>query len=70
MLFGSRTEGRFSFKDEGWRDDTDLSAMEKDVSKEEIKKAVWELGMDRAPGLDDFSIFFFLEFWDVVKRTF
>nr|GEZ73558.1 putative RNA-directed DNA polymerase, eukaryota, reverse transcriptase zinc-binding domain protein [Tanacetum cinerariifolium] len=38
------------------------SFSERDVSNSEIKKAVWECGMDKAPGPDGFSFSFFRHF--------
>ncbi len=36
-------------------------------SLEEIKLATFQLGGDKAPGPDDFSLIFFQKFWDVIK---
>lgn len=36
-------------------------------SKEEIKEAVWECGLDKSPGLDGFNFSFFRGCWEVIK---
>nr|GEX22282.1 heat stress transcription factor A-4c-like [Tanacetum cinerariifolium] len=41
--------------------------LECDVSNEEIKRAVWNCGSDRAPGPDGFTFKFFKTFWDVIQ---
>lgn len=33
--------------------------------KTEAKKAIWKLGADKAPGLDEFPIRFFRTLWDL-----
>ncbi|GJT51896.1 hypothetical protein Tco_0978053 [Tanacetum coccineum] len=40
--------------------------MEGDVSCEEVKRAMWECGSDKAPGPDGFTFEFFKKFWYVV----
>nr|GEV57252.1 RNA-directed DNA polymerase, eukaryota [Tanacetum cinerariifolium] len=53
--------------DEPFKIDPDQrSFLERDVSNSEIKKAVWECGMDKAPGPDGFSFGFFRHFWYLV----
>ncbi|GJY46340.1 putative RNA-directed DNA polymerase, eukaryota, reverse transcriptase zinc-binding domain protein [Tanacetum coccineum] len=42
-------------------------SLECDVSDEEIKKAVWDCGGDRAPGPDGFTFKFFKTFWEVIQ---
>ncbi|GJU61241.1 RNA-directed DNA polymerase, eukaryota [Tanacetum coccineum] len=42
--------------------------LESDVSNDEIKKAVWECGTDKAPGPDGFTFEFFRHFWYLVER--
>ncbi|GJZ65074.1 RNA-directed DNA polymerase, eukaryota [Tanacetum coccineum] len=42
--------------------------LESDVTNVEIKKAVWECGMDKAPGPDGFTFGFFRHFWYLVDR--
>ncbi|GJW48712.1 RNA-directed DNA polymerase, eukaryota [Tanacetum coccineum] len=42
--------------------------LESDVSNDEIKKAVWECGTDKAPGPDGFTFGFFRHFWHLVEK--
>lgn len=44
--------------------------LENDFSEEEIKRAIWNLEYDRAPGPDGFPIFFFQIFWSAIKEDF
>nr|GEV97477.1 RNA-directed DNA polymerase, eukaryota [Tanacetum cinerariifolium] len=44
---------------------TDMKA---DVTKEEIKKAVWECGSDKSPGPDGFSFGFYKHFWNLIEN--
>ncbi|GKE52618.1 RNA-directed DNA polymerase, eukaryota, partial [Tanacetum coccineum] len=41
--------------------------IECEVTNEEIKRAVWECGSDKAPGPDGFTFGFFRRFWDLIK---
>ncbi|GJX76532.1 RNA-directed DNA polymerase, eukaryota [Tanacetum coccineum] len=41
--------------------------LESDFSNEEIKRAVWDCGGDRAPGPDGFTFTFFKTFWDTIQ---
>ncbi len=36
-------------------------------SLEEIKIAVFQLGRDKAPGPDDFPLYFYQVFWDTIR---
>lgn len=45
----------------------DPCALEWPFTEEEIKMAVWDLGAEKALGLNGFPIFFFYSFWEVVK---
>ncbi|GKG02106.1 hypothetical protein Tco_0306811, partial [Tanacetum coccineum] len=38
------------------------------VSKEELKRAVWECGTDKSPGPDVFSFGFYRQFWPSIKN--
>nr|GEY01378.1 RNA-directed DNA polymerase, eukaryota [Tanacetum cinerariifolium] len=38
------------------------------VSKEELKRAVWDCGMDKSPGPDGFTFEFFRKFWSTVEN--
>nr|GEZ27489.1 RNA-directed DNA polymerase, eukaryota [Tanacetum cinerariifolium] len=42
--------------------------LECDVSKEELKRAVWDCGMDRSPGPDGFTFGFFRKFWSTIEN--
>ncbi|GJU54273.1 hypothetical protein Tco_1227987, partial [Tanacetum coccineum] len=39
-----------------------------DVSKEELKRAVWDCGMDKSPGSDGFIFGFFRKFWSTIEN--
>ncbi|GKB52659.1 hypothetical protein Tco_0903412, partial [Tanacetum coccineum] len=41
--------------------------LERDFSREEIKRVVWDCGSDRAPGPDGFTFKFFTTFWDLLE---
>lgn len=41
--------------------------LERPFTLEKVKAAVFELGGDKAPGLDGFPIQFFKQFWDTIK---
>ncbi|GJU41066.1 putative RNA-directed DNA polymerase, eukaryota, reverse transcriptase zinc-binding domain protein [Tanacetum coccineum] len=41
--------------------------LECDVTNEEIRKAVWDCGVDRAPGPDGFTFKFFKTYWEVIQ---
>nr|GEV95024.1 RNA-directed DNA polymerase, eukaryota, reverse transcriptase zinc-binding domain protein [Tanacetum cinerariifolium] len=40
--------------------------LERDVSNEEIKRAVWDCGIDKAPGPDGFTFGFYRRYWDII----
>ncbi|GKG23253.1 hypothetical protein Tco_0391289 [Tanacetum coccineum] len=42
--------------------------MERRISKEEVKRAVWDCGVDKSPGPDGFSFSFFRHFWPVIEK--
>ncbi|GJY32697.1 RNA-directed DNA polymerase, eukaryota [Tanacetum coccineum] len=42
--------------------------LECDVSKEELKRAVWDCGMDKSPGPDGFTFGFFRKFWSTIEN--
>nr|GEW55690.1 nucleotide-binding alpha-beta plait domain-containing protein [Tanacetum cinerariifolium] len=42
--------------------------LEADVTNDEIKRAVWECGMDKASGPDGFTFGFFRQFWYLVDK--
>nr|GEY80022.1 RNA-directed DNA polymerase, eukaryota, reverse transcriptase zinc-binding domain protein [Tanacetum cinerariifolium] len=41
--------------------------LERYVSKEELKRAVWDCGTDKSPGLDGFTFGFFRHFWSTIE---
>jgi hypothetical protein len=43
-------------------------ALIRDISEEEISQEIWSLGQDKAPRPDGFSIHFFKDFWDTIKK--
>ncbi|GJY55048.1 RNA-directed DNA polymerase, eukaryota [Tanacetum coccineum] len=47
-----------------------VSKLEKPISKEEIRLAVWGCGENKSPGPDGFTFEFFRKFWDVVGMDF
>nr|GEV88114.1 nucleotide-binding alpha-beta plait domain-containing protein [Tanacetum cinerariifolium] len=42
--------------------------LESEVSKEEIKRAVWDCGTDKAPGPDGFTFGFYRNFWSIIEN--
>ncbi|GKB29529.1 RNA-directed DNA polymerase, eukaryota [Tanacetum coccineum] len=42
--------------------------LEREVSKQEIKTAVWGCGTDKSPGPDGFSFGFYRHFWPVIEH--
>ncbi|GJV26981.1 RNA-directed DNA polymerase, eukaryota [Tanacetum coccineum] len=42
----------------------DLESM---VTKEEVKRAVWECGIDKSPGPDGFTFSFYRHFWSLIE---
>ena len=44
-----------------------MAGLSKSFSEEEIKADVWGLGAEKAPRPDDFSVFFYMIFWDIIK---
>ncbi|GJU27390.1 putative RNA-directed DNA polymerase, eukaryota, reverse transcriptase zinc-binding domain protein [Tanacetum coccineum] len=42
--------------------------LERSFSRDEIKRAVWDCGGDRAPGPDGFTFKFFTTFWDLLEK--
>ncbi|GJY34661.1 putative RNA-directed DNA polymerase, eukaryota, reverse transcriptase zinc-binding domain protein [Tanacetum coccineum] len=45
----------------------DQHLLEKDISMEEIKSAIWDCGSDKASGPDGFTFGFIKRFWDLLK---
>nr|GEZ18049.1 zinc finger, CCHC-type [Tanacetum cinerariifolium] len=42
--------------------------LESDVTREEIKRAVWDCGVNKSPGPDGFTFGFYRQFWDLVEK--
>nr|GFB96324.1 RNA-directed DNA polymerase, eukaryota, reverse transcriptase zinc-binding domain protein [Tanacetum cinerariifolium] len=42
--------------------------LECDVSKEELKRAVWDCGIDKSPGPDGFTFGFLRKFWSTIEN--
>ncbi|GKA36061.1 putative RNA-directed DNA polymerase, eukaryota, reverse transcriptase zinc-binding domain protein [Tanacetum coccineum] len=42
-------------------------SLDQNITREEIKRAVWDCGGDRAPGPDGFTFKFFKTFWDLIE---
>ncbi|GJU67009.1 RNA-directed DNA polymerase, eukaryota [Tanacetum coccineum] len=41
--------------------------LEREISKEEIKRAVWDCGTDKAPGPDGFTFGFYRRYWNLIE---
>ena len=44
------------------------NALNIEIYEEEVKSAIWALHLDKAPGLDGFSIIFYRAYWDLIKN--
>ncbi|GJR59837.1 RNA-directed DNA polymerase, eukaryota [Tanacetum coccineum] len=42
--------------------------LESNVTIEEIKRAVWDCGIDKSPGPDGFTFGFYRRYWDIIKK--
>ena len=42
--------------------------LESPILEEEVKKAIWSLHPDKAPGPDGFPICFYRSFWSLIKK--
>lgn len=42
--------------------------LEREVSKDELKKAVWDCGIDKSPGPDGFTFGFYRRFWNIIEK--
>nr|GEV09801.1 RNA-directed DNA polymerase, eukaryota [Tanacetum cinerariifolium] len=47
---------------------SEISELEGEVSNDEIKRAVWDCGMDKAPGPDGFTFGFYRRFWYLIDN--
>ncbi|XP_039143955.1 uncharacterized protein LOC120281092 [Dioscorea cayenensis subsp. rotundata] len=69
-LFGQKSPFRFKVdlqKLLRGKNRVDLSPFERSFTIEEVKKAVFELGSDKAPDPDGFPMLFFKTHWEIVK---
>ncbi|GKG26920.1 hypothetical protein Tco_0402623, partial [Tanacetum coccineum] len=41
--------------------------LEQDITKEEVKRAVWDCGVDKSPGPEGFSFYFYRHFWSMIE---
>nr|GEW97297.1 putative RNA-directed DNA polymerase, eukaryota, reverse transcriptase zinc-binding domain protein [Tanacetum cinerariifolium] len=41
---------------------------ERNISMEEVKKAVWDCGMDKSPGPDGYTFGFYRRFWSIIEH--
>jgi len=46
----------------------DNSQLVREITEEEIAKAVWDMDPDKSPGPDGFSIIFYRSLWSTIKR--
>nr|GEW09823.1 RNA-directed DNA polymerase, eukaryota, reverse transcriptase zinc-binding domain protein [Tanacetum cinerariifolium] len=46
----------------------EVADLECQVSKEEIKKAVWDYGIDKSPGPDGFTFGFYRRYWKLIEN--
>nr|GEV74440.1 nucleotide-binding alpha-beta plait domain-containing protein [Tanacetum cinerariifolium] len=42
--------------------------LERMISKEEVKRVVWDCGFDKSPGPDCFSFSFYRHFWPIIEK--
>ncbi|GJY85526.1 RNA-directed DNA polymerase, eukaryota, reverse transcriptase zinc-binding domain protein [Tanacetum coccineum] len=45
-----------------------IADLECEVSKEGIKRAVWDCGIDKSPGPDGFKFGFYRRYWNIIER--
>jgi hypothetical protein len=71
-LFGAPEEGNF-YMDESRTDDTsqvsdaENNFLTAEYSEEEVRKAIFQMEHNKAPGLDGFSVEFYQTFWETIK---
>jgi hypothetical protein len=71
-LFGEEEKENIRLGEDFWNMDEKISceeneALEADLSKEEVRRAIVESYAEGAPGPDDFSFLFYQKFWLVIK---
>ncbi|GJU39538.1 RNA-directed DNA polymerase, eukaryota [Tanacetum coccineum] len=45
-----------------------IDNLERNVTKEEIKRAVWDCGTDKSPGPDGFTFGFYRRYWGILEK--
>ncbi|GKC74670.1 RNA-directed DNA polymerase, eukaryota [Tanacetum coccineum] len=45
-----------------------IDDLERNVTKEEIKRAVWDCGTDKSSGPDGFTFGFYRRYWDIIEK--
>ncbi|GKB52775.1 hypothetical protein Tco_0903528 [Tanacetum coccineum] len=45
-----------------------IDDLERNVTMEEIKRAVWDCGTDKSPGPDGFTFGFYRRYWDIMEK--
>jgi hypothetical protein len=71
-LFGAPKEGNFSLDETRTDDIPQVSNEENDLltaeySEEEVRKAIFQMEHNKAPGPDGFPAEFYQTFWDTIK---
>jgi hypothetical protein len=71
-LFGAPEEGNFSLDETRTEDIPQVSTEENDLltaeySEEEVRKAIFQMEHNKAPGPDGFPAEFYQTFWDTIK---
>ncbi|GJU27859.1 RNA-directed DNA polymerase, eukaryota [Tanacetum coccineum] len=46
-----------------------IDDLERNVTKEEIKRAMWDCGIDKSPGPDGFTFGFYRRYWDIIEKN-
>ncbi|GJW55102.1 RNA-directed DNA polymerase, eukaryota, reverse transcriptase zinc-binding domain protein [Tanacetum coccineum] len=47
---------------------SDVEELERDVSREEVKRAVWDCGVEKSPGPDGFTFGFYRRYWNLIEE--
>ncbi|GKD53993.1 RNA-directed DNA polymerase, eukaryota, reverse transcriptase zinc-binding domain protein [Tanacetum coccineum] len=70
LIFGKPSDGRATVDMQYPKtiDADQQEDLERDVSNEEIKKAVWDCGTDKSPGPDGFTFIFYRHFWTTIEK--
>ncbi|GJS13659.1 RNA-directed DNA polymerase, eukaryota, reverse transcriptase zinc-binding domain protein [Tanacetum coccineum] len=45
-----------------------VEELERDVSREEVKRAVWDCGVEKSPGPDGFTFGFYRRYWNLIEE--